>query len=33
MQGYNNRSDYDKVILVWYSPEGKRLKEWHKDQR
>jgi len=31
MQGYNNRNDYDKVILVWYSPEGKRLKEWQKD--
>lgn len=31
MQGYNNRNDYDKVILVWYSPSGERLKEWIKE--
>ena len=31
MAAYNNRPEYEKVILVWYSPEGKRLKEWQKD--
>jgi hypothetical protein len=31
MAAYNNRPEYEKVILVWYSPSGKRLKEWHKD--
>lgn len=31
MQQYENRNDYDKVILVWYSPDGQRLKEWQKD--
>lgn len=31
MQQYENRNDYDKVIIVWYSPEGERLKEWQKD--
>jgi len=31
MQAYNNRNDYDKVILVWYSRRGERLKEWQKE--
>lgn len=31
MKMYENRNDYDKVIIVWYSPEGERLKEWQKD--
>jgi len=31
MAAYNNRPEYEKVILVWYSPSGERLKEWHKD--
>jgi hypothetical protein len=31
MAAYNNRPEYEKVVLVWYSPSGKRLKEWHKD--
>jgi hypothetical protein len=30
MQAYNNRTDYDKVIIVWYSCSGERLKEWQK---
>lgn len=30
MKMYEDRNDYDKVIIVWYSPEGKRLKEWVK---
>lgn len=29
MREYTNFPDkWDKVILVWYSPEGKRMKEW-----
>jgi hypothetical protein len=32
MKQYDNRNDYDKVIIVWYSPDGKRLKEWQKDK-
>jgi hypothetical protein len=31
MKSYENSTDYDKVVLVWYSPKGERLKEWHKD--
>ena len=31
MRMYENRNDYDKVIIVWYSRDGKRLKEWQKD--
>ena len=31
MQIYDNRNDYDKVILVWYSLDGERLKEWQKE--
>jgi len=31
MKSYDRRGDYDKVILVWYSPDGQRLKEWHKE--
>lgn len=31
MKMYENRNDYDKVIIVWYSPQGERLKEWQKD--
>lgn len=31
MKSYENSTDYDKVVIVWYSPSGKRLKEWHKD--
>jgi hypothetical protein len=30
MKMYENRNDYDKVIIVWYSPKGERLKEWIK---
>jgi hypothetical protein len=31
MKSYENSTDYDKVVVVWYSPKGERLKEWHKD--
>jgi hypothetical protein len=31
MAAYNNRPEYEKVILVWYSPSGERLKEWVKE--
>ena len=31
MKSYENSTDYDKVVIVWYSPSGERLKEWHKD--
>ena len=31
MAAYNNRPEYEKVILVWYSPKGERLKEWRKE--
>ncbi len=31
MHAYDNRKDYDKVILVWYSRRGERLKEWQKE--
>jgi hypothetical protein len=32
MKNYDKRGDYDKVIIVWYSLEGERLKEWHKER-
>jgi hypothetical protein len=31
MKRYENSTDYDKVVVVWYSPTGERLKEWNKD--
>lgn len=32
MQEYADHGDkWDKVILVWYSPEGQRLREWVLD--
>ena len=31
MLAYDNRPDYDKVIIIWYSPSGEYLKTWTKD--
>jgi len=30
MKQYDNDTRYDEVIIVWYSPEGIRLKEYRK---
>lgn len=30
MQKYDNDFRYDEVIIVWYSPQGERLKEYRK---
>ena len=30
MAQYDNRDDYDKVIIMWYDPKGNYLKQWVK---
>ena len=32
MQQYDNRTDYDKIIIMWYDPKGKYLKQWVKQK-